>query len=320
GLCGGLHTATLITDDLDAYKSFYVDALGLTLDGPFTLTEKEEATQRLLWQIPDSITWTTYLLHRPAVPNLIQLRVLVLDQTTPMIHDSYSSREVGPFSLGFPNGNQEELDRSIREKGYGSMAPLQEGTVNRPDGSSYRYIETIYQGPDSLHIVGIERKDGMSQLAPIDTNNLQGGPGYSAMVVEDSDSLLAFLTDVLDLELRADRTWNASPGSALGIPEGTPFRFALVYAKGMNHNHLLFLDYQDDEFIYPAAAPRPPNRGLAMWTFQTTDLNEVIKRAKTFGTPVVSGPTSYRDPLLGTVSAITFLAPNGFLIEVFEQK
>lgn len=319
GLCGGLHTATIATTDLEKYKQFYVEAMGMTLEGPLTISPATLDQQRKLWGIPDSISWKTYRLHRPEVPSLIQIRLLLLDQETPQIHKSYSSREVGPFSLGFPNGDQMQLDAELREKGFTTMAPVQVGTIDRPDGSSYRYIETIYQAPDFLHAVGIERKDGVPPLSPIDTLTKKGGPGYSAMVLDDSDTFLNFLQEVLDLELRADRHWETSEGSALGLKPGVPFRFSLVYAKGVEQNHLLFLDYEDGIFEQIEVAPRIPNRGLGMWTFKTTDIAEIERRAVAAGIEVVQSPMSYQDAILGEAKVMTMIAPNGFLIEVFEQ-
>jgi len=96
----------------------------------------------------------------------------------------------------------------------------------------YPYWETIFKGPDFLHCVGIQRGEAVGQLSPVDPNNNYGGPGYSAFVTKDSDAELAFYTDVLDMELRADRVWEAAEGGALGIPAGVPFRFAIIYAKG----------------------------------------------------------------------------------------
>lgn len=318
GLCGGLHTATMATVDLPAYQSFFVDGMKMTLDGPLEVSEATKKLQRSFWDFPADLDWDTYRLHRPEVEGLIQIRLLVLKKETPSIHKSYSSREVGPFSLGFPNGDQMQLDKELREKGFGTMAPVQVGTIERPDGSSYRYIETIYKAPDYLHAVGIERMDGMPPLSPIDEVTKRGGPGYSAMVVPESDAFLDFLIKVLDMELRADRLWEASPDGALGIPEGTPFRFALVYAKGTAKNHLLFLDYKDEIFEPLDVPPRIPNRGLGMWTFETTDIAAILERAKTHNIEIVKEPILYQDPILGQRKVMTMLAPNGFLIEVFE--
>lgn len=319
GLCGGLHTATIATVDLVQYIKFYVEAMEMTLEGPLPINKDTKKKQRLLWDIPDHINWDTYHLHRPEVPGLIQIRLLVLHQPTPSIHKSYSSREVGPFSLGFPNGDQYGLDKELKDRGFDTMAPIQVGTIELPTGQSYRYIETIYKAPDFLHAVGIERMDGMPPLSPIDERTKKGGPGYSAMVVPESDKMLSFLTEVLDMELRADRIWEASPDGALGIPAGVPFRFALVYAKGTAKNHLLFLDYKDDIFEEIEVPPRIPNRGLGMWTFETQNIEEVFERAMTNKVTIIQESTVYEDPILGKVKVMTMLAPNGFLIEVFQK-
>jgi len=313
-----LHTATIATTSLDSAKMFYVDAMGMSME-KLKIEESTKATQRQLWKIPEDIDWETYLIHRLSVPELIKIRLMLLNKATPSIHKSWSSRELGPFSLGFPNMNQARLDQELRAKGYTSMAAMQEGRIPRPDGTSYRYVESIYKAPEFLHAVGIERKDGMPQLAPVDSLTEKGGPGYSAMVLEDSDAFLAFLTEVLGLELRSDRHWKSSPGSALGIEEGVPFRFSLVYAKGASHNHLLFLDYEDDRFIPLEVEPRIPNQGLGMWTFPTKNIEEVKKNALAHAIEVVHGPVEINDPILGKKQVMTLLAPNGFLVELFQK-
>lgn len=319
GLCGYLHTATLCTNDIEKIKTFYVDGMGMKLEGPIALGEKQKSKQRGLWKLDKGLNYEMYHLYRPTVPSLIQIRLLVFDQKLPNIHQSYHSLELGPFSLGFPNMDQKALDKKLLGLGIESMAPMQEGTIPRADGSEYRYWETIYKGPDYLHCVGIERGDGVPQLAPCDSVSKLGGPGYSAQVIDNSDHFISFLTEVLDLELRADRSWEASPGSALGISEGTPFRFALVYAKGTSQNHFLFLDFKESKMIDPGTAPRIPNNGLGAWTLETKNINQVLLNAKSFGTEIINEPTKYNSPIFGESKIMSMLAPNGFIIEVFEK-
>ncbi len=314
-----LHTVTLSTMSLDSIVSFYVGGMGMTLNGPITTSDEKKAVQRKLWSIPEGINWKMYHLNRPSVPGLINIRVLVLDTETPLIHKSHNSRELGPFSLGFPNLNQKKLDADLRTKGWTSMEELQEGNIPRTDGTTYRYWETIYKAPDFLHAVGIERGDGVPQLAPVDSLTQLGGPGYSAQVITNSDHELAFYTEVLGLELRSDRHWKSSDGSALGIEAGVPFRFSLVYAKGTTSGHLLFLDYEDGKFIDPNVLPRTPNRGLGMWTFETKDINQIKMNATAFGSEIVCEIEVYESPIYGKGKVITLLAPNGFLIEVFQK-
>ena len=320
GLCGYLHTATLSTNNLEGIRAFYVKGMGMTLDGPIELSDVQLSTQRKLWDLPEELSYDFYHLYRKEVPSLIQIRVLVFKEEQSYIHQSYKSLELGPFSLGFPNLDQRALDSKLEALGIEAMAPMQEGSIPRPDGSEYRYWESIYKGPDFVHCVGIERGDGVPQLTPCDPISKLGGPGYSAQVLKNSDHFLSFLIDVLDLELRADRTWEASPGSALGIEEGVPFRFALVYAKGTAQNHFLFLDFKESETIDPGVPPRIPNSGLGAWTLETRDINQVKSNAQKFGTKIISGPTEYTSPIFGEASIMSMLAPNGFIIEVFETN
>lgn len=319
GLCSDLYMVTLCTSDIEAIKKFYVEGMGMRLDGPFKVSKHIQDAQNVLWGIEEEVHYQYYHLHRATVPELIQIRLLVMDNDTPLIHKSYSSREIGSFSIGFPNGDQKALDTKLRGMGIKAMAPLQVDEIARPDGTTYPYLETIFKGPDNVHCVGIERGGGMPQLAPIDEESLLGGPGYSAFVTDRSDQELAFYTDVLGMELRADRYWESAEDGALGIPAGVQFRFSLVYAPGTSKNHMLFLDYQDGIFEQPSAPSRVPNRGLGMWTFETYDMDQVIKKAKEMGIEIIAENTVVTDSIIGEATFCTMLTPTGLLIELFQR-
>jgi len=314
-----LHTATYLTSDLAAYRGFYVDGLGLTLEGPFVIDEATREVQRALWGIPVGIEWETYRLHRAGVDGTIQIRLLVTDRETPRVHTTWDAREPGPFSTGYPAVDVPAWDRSLRELGYDAMNPMSTYAVPRPDGTTYGIDETIFKAPDFMHAVTISRKDGMPQLGPVDPENGRGGPVYSAQSIEDSDRVLEFYTDVLGMELRSDREWKSHGSTgALAVPDGTVFRFSIVYAQGARDGHLLFIDFRDGALPSSGVAPKPPNQGMVMWSFPTVDLDEVLRRADGFGTPRVGGPTLYRSPTLGAHRVATLEAPNGYLIELFE--
>jgi len=314
-----LHTATLITNDLDEIRHFYVQGLGLTLEGPIAVKEEIRKIQRRLWGIPNDINWKLYRLHRPTVAETVQVRLLVLDRETPRIHTTWDAREPGPFSLGFPANELELWDRDIRKMGFESMNPMSRYEVPRPDGSKYGMHETIWKAPDFMHTVTLSRRDGMPQLGPVDSRTGRGGPVYSAQSIENSDRVLAFYTEVLGLELRSDREWKSHGSTgALAVPDGTIFRFSIVYAPGASHGHLLFIDFREDAMPASGIAPRPPHRGLAGWTFPVRDIEEVARRAKAAEIEILAGPVTYDSPLLGAHRTLTVVAPNGFLVELFE--
>jgi len=319
-LTKSLHLVTLSTNDLEAVKTFYVKGMGLNLTGPISIDAPVKAIQRKLWGIPANMDWQQYHLERSAVEGEVEIRLLVFKDPVPAMHDSRSALELGPFSIGFPNSNQAKLDAKIRALGFTGKAPLQSGDVPRPDGELYTYSETIFNAPDMVNCVGITRGNGMSQLGPVDTATELGGPGYSAQVVHNGDDTHVFYQDVLGMELRSDRSWKSSPGSALGIPEGIPFRFSIIYAKGARSGHLLFLDYDDEREIKPTHPPRLPNRGIGMWTFETKDIAAIQKNAESTDTPIFHPIIKLNSPELGNIQTMVLESPNGFLVEVYQAQ
>lgn len=320
-LTGPLHTVTVSTNSLEESLFFYRDGLGLNVEGPLSLTPQQREAQRRQWGVDEDVDWSVYRLYRDGLEGVAQIRLLVLDRPMPAIHQSWSSLELGTFSMGFPNLDQTELDKKVRALGFGALNVIERYTVPRTDGTQYPIEETIFNGPDFVHAVGINRGDGMAQLGPIDAATGYGGPAYSAAVVPDSDAMLSFLVDVLGLELRSDRVWeSAGSEGALNVPDGTVFRFSIVYSPGSRSQHLLLVDYQNVDAIDTGVAPRVPHRGIGMWSFTVRDLNEVLQRAQTAGATLVSGAACFDSPVLGLVRAATLQAPNGLLVELFEDS
>ena len=316
-LVSKLNVATIITTNLEETKLFYEKGWQLQLDGPLKVDSKTKRVQRRLWGIPNDIGWDTYLLSRPSVPTAIKIRLLVLDAPTPHIHSSWDASEVGPFSLGFPNTKHLEIDAKLRKLGFGATSgEASQYEIQNPDGGSYLVQETIFLGPDFVKAVGIHRGGGKSQLSPVDPASGYGGPGYSAQILEEAQPVLDFYTKVLDMEIRSDREWTTS--GVLGVPAGTRYRFSLVYSKGSTEGHLLFVDPLNHETYASPVSPRPPYRGLAMWSFATKNIKEVIKRARQHNFKIHSGPIRYNEPIIGSHTSMTLIAPNNYMVEVYQ--
>ncbi len=317
-LVGPLRAATICTADLDLHRLFFCDGMGMTLDGPLPLSDAAREACRQRWGLDAETGWETYHLRRPDVPEAATIRLLVLDRVTASVHASWSPHAVGPLSLGFPTDDLETLDAALRGLSFGALNPLSRYEVPRPDGSTYGIHESIFGAPDFVHAVGISRRDGMTQLGPTDSHG-RGGPAYTAYVTEDSDALVAFFVDVLGWEIRSDREWESTGETgAMQNPEGTVFRFAIVYAKGARTGHVLVVHFRTLDATLPGVAPRPPHRGLTMWTFPVTRLDAVAERARAVGATVVWGPGDSADPLWGTTRAMTLLTPDGFTVELYE--
>ncbi len=315
-LTGYIHTATLCTVDLETYQHFYGDIMKMQLD-KVSLTNSEKEQQRVFWNIPQDLEYDLYHCYRASVPSLIQLRILHLKDPTPHIHKSYSSYELGSFSLGFPTSNAKSMDKRMREYKVGAMAPMQEGIIIRENGEEAKYLETIYQGPDFLHCVGIERV-AQPQLAPCDPEDGFGGPGYSAFVAKDSDAEVDFYKNVLGHNILFDAVWEAAEDGALGVNPGTPFRFCGIYAPEAKQNHFLLLDFKDGNMVDTGVQSCIPNQGLGMYSFQTSDVDEVAQRAKKNNIKILSPVQYVSDAILGDGKACLLESPNGMYIEIFQ--
>ena len=188
-----LFGATICTTSLEETKLFYVEGMGMNLRGPVEVDAKTKAIERKLYDIPADIDWQLYFLERTAVPSAIKIRLMVLNKPTPTIHQSWNSLEYGPFSLGFPNTKQPLVDSLIRKKGFGAQAStMNVYPVAAADNSKYTVYETIFNGPDFVKGVGITRGNGMPQLSPADPVTGMGGPGYSAMILKNSQQFIDY--------------------------------------------------------------------------------------------------------------------------------
>ena len=308
---GPLHTVTIITPDLAALRKLYETGLGMTVTGPHAVSDDERMTQRRLWGMPDDLGYDIYLFHRPGVDGTVQMRVLVTEKPTPHMRSGWNRQQLGPYGMGFPTIDVFKADEELRALGFERAVPeVEVFQVAAPNGDTYPVTEAPFYGPEYLRIIAIGRGGGRPQVGSYNEETGRGGPVYATQIVPDADAMIEFFTTVLDMEVRSDRMWREYE---------VPFRFSLIHAKGSQTGHTPLVEYEDEhEIPGTGVAPRPPNRGMAIWSYKVKDVDGIIARAEAAGVPVQSGPETYESPSLGKHRAATFLAPNGFMIEVFE--
>ena len=309
---GPLHTVTFITPDLAGLRKLYEEGMGLTVTGPHMLLGEVRAVQQRLWGMPADLGYDVYLFRRPGIDGTVNMRVIVTDRPTPPMRDSWNRQQLGPYGMGFPTLDVYAWDEQLLGLGFERAVPeVEVFQVSAPNGDSYPVTESPFFGPEYLRIIAIGRGGDRPQVGAYDETTGRGGPVYATQIVPDADAMIEFFTKVLDMELRSDRTW---------AEYAVPFRFALIHSKGSQTGHTPLVEYTDEHEIPGLAAPRPPNRGMAIWSYQVKDLDTILTRARAEGVPVHAGPETYTSPSLGTHRAATFLAPNGFMIEVFEAQ
>ncbi len=311
-LTESLAVITHASNSLEELDLFYKNGFGLEREGPFDVEPVAKAKQRKLWNIPNELQWQEFRYSRPTTLGVPVVRALIFEQRVPAILQSWDALQRGPMAIGFPTEAPDQLDAHVRKLGFGAQGPLNRYTIPINKDKGYEIKETIFNGPDFVKGVVIYRGNGIP-LAPLDVATQTGGPAYVSMVVDDSEAMLKFLIKVLDFEVRSDR--EATTTGALGAPAGTQYRFSIAYAKGSRFGHLLLLQYRNQQSLKPMNTPTLPNRGLAMLSFKTPNLDQVLKRARAMKLGI-RGPELVTLPGFGQRRVAVVQAPNGMEFEL----
>jgi catechol 2,3-dioxygenase-like lactoylglutathione lyase family enzyme len=310
-LTGPLSGALLVTRDLNTLRRAYVDGVGLTLEGPLALTRAQLTAQRRLWRLPAELRWQVYLLTRPSLPSAIRVLVIVPDRDTPVIRGSFDRAETGPYALGFPMRDVRAVDARVVALGLKRTLPaVNEYPLQLRDGTPYPVIEASYEVGDFNRLVILSRGGGLNQTGAIQADTGMGGPAYSSLIVDNAAAMEGFFTQVLDYERRTNREWTVFQPR---------FRYITLHARGARTGNLGLVEYDPtDRKAGSGIAPRPPNRGLAGWSFAVRDLDLVLRRARANNQTPLAPPLRLKDPRFGDVRMASLLAPNGLLIEIYQ--
>jgi len=316
---GPIEVFTVATNSLAESRLLYEQGLGLTMRGPIEVDAATRDAERRLWGMPDDLGWQTYLLERSGTSGAAKIRLLLLDRTMPAHRRDWRPTGLGPYTIGFPNQRQQELDRELRRLGFGALNPLERSTFRSDAGREYEIIETVHTAPDFIGVVGVARGPGEPPIAPVDRSGM-GGPAYSAMIVPSVDPMVEFMTGVFGYTVKTRRVWKSTGMSgALALPDGTEFDFAQVVPDGADYGFVIFMSYRNLEMTPSVVPPRLPARGLVMYTLAVADLDATLARARTRGATGIRGPVELATPGSETTRHATLLAPNGVMFELIER-
>ncbi len=137
-------------------------------------------------------------------------------------------------------------------------------------------------------------------------------PLFATFMSDKIEEELILFTHVLGLSLQPDLTNTGSNG------EGSIHNYKLSARDGEGYR-LMLVGYEEDDFIDLEEAPRLPNQGMVMWSFETRDIGEVLARAHAKQIKIYRTPRKLSTPLLGEVIAMTLLSPTGYIIEVYSR-
>ncbi len=316
-LTGSLRIITICTADLESVRKVFVEALNMSISGSLDLEPGEHLRQNSLWGIPEDLVCQIYLIYSESDPEGVKIRVLVLDEETERIHETYDSKALGPLSIGFYNRDQRDFDNHLKTHGIGVKSSIKKGEIEWGQGMSQQFWKSVYKGPEFIQISAIEEKMSTgSKIAQTEVSEFSS-PAYTSFVTDVIDEEILFHTKVLGMSVEVDLHINPANTSALNLSEGKSYRISKIRSKDNQKNYVIFIQFDDKESQDREVPPRLPNRGLVMWSFQTVDLGEVLSRAHAQEIKVYRTPRKVHDAIYGEAIAMTLLSPSGFIVEVY---
>ncbi len=316
---GPLCTLTIATHELAPLQLFFEEGHGLQFEGPLRIATATRRARAALWNIAEDLGYEEYRFTRAGVRDAARIRVLVLDGNSEPWRGSWEPGVFGPYTIGFPNTVQQQLDTQLRALGFGARNPLERTLFQHQDGRSWEILESLATAPEFVAAVGIARGADQPPISPVNSMGL-GGPAYSMCVVPDTDKMCVFMRDAFGYETR-NRRRQRSAGrlGAMNTPDGTEFEIAQSYPPFGAHGFLIFLQFTNMEVVQPPHPPCLPATGLVMYSLPVDDIQAVLLRARTAGATEISGPVAMADPAYGNTLQATLTAPCGIVFELVQD-
>jgi len=313
-----LHTVTYITSDKVTLELALVHGYGLKSSGWKTPSKSDrEACNDYFGLKGDA--WEFCSFYQTGGGANIQVRAFYTPEESTLVRETYDGLIVGGATISFPKADLYAHEKTMTALGFKSTIGVKEMEFTDPSGVSYISAEIIYYAPDNAYLLAVKRPDIFIPVGPTDPDTGIGGPAYSARCIANSDGVIEFLKNVLGYEIRRDVIFPIGERSAMLLPEGSRERFIQAFAPGSSTGYLVLMDHMEDN--KPSSAPTlgPPSRGITMWSFETKDIDEVSRRAKSYNVEHVEVSAEFQSPFLNSNRTLVLKDPDGFHIEIFER-
>jgi len=317
-IVGPLSMITYITaDEAGAYKLF-VDGMGLQASDWYVPAASERPDLDAHFGFKSSDSWKCRYFFRTDEGQNIQIRLISCGSDYPQIRPKVDGTYLGGLSIGFPLSNSDTREVHMRSVGFPSVIGVKRLEFSSPSGETYVSEEVHFTGPENIYVLAVKRPDIFVPVGPINTEDEIGAPAYSAICVADCDAAIAFYRDILGYEIRRDMTMEVGDNSGLKLRKGSSERFVQAFAPGANSGYLVLLNHgEDKKHAQSVEHFGPPYRGLAMWSFPSSDIHEVAGRAKASGVTIKQGLKTMQSPFLPETDMLILEGPNGFPVEIY---
>jgi len=315
---GPLSTITYVTADEETAVKLLVEGMGLEASDWYIPSDIEKPDIDAYFGFKSAEPWKAKLFFRTDEGQNIQIRLIVVDRAHLQIRPNIDGTYVGGLSIGFPLSNSDAREANMRSLGFPSVVGVKRLQFSSPTGDTYISEEVHFLGPENIYILGVKRPDIFVPVGPLNAMDEIGAPAYSAICTFDCDAAMGFYKDILGYEIRRDMTMQVGDNSGLKLHEGSTERFIQAFAPGSSTGYLVFLNHGEDAKVARGVNNfGPPNRGLSMWSFPSSNIAEVLYRANNAGVIIRQPLSAIKSPFLPDTDTLILEDPGGFPVEIY---
>lgn len=317
GLVSPLRAVTLTTTDMLATRRFYQGGLGMT---PVARRVTGAAAQALIrhYRLKPAQSVEIVVFSQPGVPDGAIVRAFATTSKT-FSRPDYNAEYDGALGMGLPAHGLAPREAIINAFGYRAQVGVTEMAFPRADKTTYTVGEIHFLAPDNVLVLGVDRGP-MNPVGPIDPAVDIGAPSYASMIIDDAATSARFFKTVLGFEMRREFVFQSKgPTGGMRLPPKTDVKFQQWFAPGARTGYLVIMDLLNAGKQAPVSLG-PKAAGLSMWTFETTDLAAVRRRAISVNTRELGAPTRIDVPGIGPALSMIVETPDGFPVEIFQRS
>ena len=98
-------------------------------------------------------TWSAAAFTKAGAGANVQLRVIDLDQETPLVRKAYHGLYVGGATVSFPIADLRAHEQRMSALGVESTMGVKELEFTSPEGETYVSAEIVYKAPDNVFVM-----------------------------------------------------------------------------------------------------------------------------------------------------------------------
>lgn len=264
---------------------------------------------------------TVHVLSQPGAPGAAVVRLIEVADDLPTRRPGYDARLIGPLGFGLPVNGLDTRHAIANGLGFESTAGVMTMAFPRHDGSTYEVGEYHLKAPDDVLVLGVDRGP-MQPIGPLDPALDIGGIAYGSMFVADLEANGAFLTDVLQYELRRETQFTSGGpnGGLRGLERGERIAFQQWFSPGATTGYLVVMAHLDHPDRADAAQVEGPVRGIVSWSFEVRDLDETLARWTAFSGEPAPPVIHLSLPPHGRYRTAMVALPDGTKVELMERR